>query len=670
MSGSNDTSFLLANKINFDVRNAELTDITTHFTIKLDPLETAVLFDLVEQKGKLVSYEQLFRHWSSRYVSDGVLTRVVSSLRGKFKQFEGIQVTIQNRPKQGYQLSAQIEVQEKNDHKSDFSFTKAALLFVPVIVFALVALSYVDSDSDVYDAHLEYKPLVATDKRKAGLSFNPSFSHLAFGSLNPVTQKEELSIVNLNDGSVYSYEDEGDIYTPVWLNNEKIIYRSKKSQSCYLRIATLNESFEVQEAKDALPCNQDSMLGDIERLDDETILYTDSTIPYGPGHLFSMNLRTFQSKMIPFDNLLAAGIYKVVAAPGSDLIALLINDDFKSTEVRIVNLKSGDMNIASLRTSILNRSVAWDGKTLVVQAEAGRLEFFKLKGNKLEKSRSFPVFDLFNEVVNIPNGVAFIMGLHYSDQLFFQDYNSKITQQLTDLKNSDASMAFFTSENDIIFVTNSTGIAQVKKLELATGNMTQLSNFSKEKNIKIVHSSPDNSKLVLETNNGIEVYGVSIESPGMKLETKFEGIWPNISNDEVFYATKSDSIIQLNRYDFLTNEFSLVYEGAALGGRYKGQIIFAYDKRPGIWSLVEDSPELLVNTKGEVMELIVKGDQLHYRDTTGRHYVYDGQNSSPRALPPLGYKLEDLNESGMLLRKSTSNITKVVALQESKNIPE
>ncbi len=664
MSGVNDTTFLLAEKVVFDVTNAQLASESGEKVVKLDPLEQAVLKDLVMNQGQLVPYDELFRHWSSRYVSDGVLARVISSLRSKFKLFEDVEISIKNRPKQGYMLVANV-LRRDPIIKNTSPLLKIGLAICFPLLAVVFSVFYMSSDKSAeFTIQLDYKPLISSPHSKDGLAFNPSYSHLSYSSFNKKSKLHQISIINLVDGSTYNYQEEYNLHSPEWIDEKRMIFRSKSKDYCRIRIAELDAEQRIINTMDAVECNPKSYWGDIAMLSNNYVLYTDSTTPFGPAQLFTLNLTTFKSTHIPFKGLLAAGIYKIVVAQDSDLIALLINNDYKSTEIRLINLKADDLNVASLTTNVLNFSVGWDGKTLVAKGESGSLEFYELNGDELENTHSYPVFGIFKDVVNIPNGVAFELGDIYSDQLFVKKHGNQVVQQITNLVGSDASNAYYNS-GEVFFSTNDTGINQIRRLTLNTGNFVQLSNFPKDKVINSLTVNPSNKHLALETMRGIELYSLGNESNTFSDKIEFAGILPNLTDTELFYAKVDNSTVNLFRYDLLAKKSFLVKEGAALGSRFNDDIIFAFDKRPGIWKLVDGKPELVVDTNGEVFELLVKGNEIHFRDSRNKFFIFNGHNVNQRSKAPQGYRVADTGPDLMILTKSTPNRTQVVALQKT-----
>lgn len=667
MSGHRDMTFLLDGKLIFDVRNAELRHIEKESVIELDPLEHAVLTDLVTSHGQLVPYEQLFRHWSSRYISEGVLTRVISSLRNKFRLFEELNISIKNRPKQGYVIEASIESKAKSPKLPLRTAVYIAILAFVVSVLFLVFENSKITEGSATIGKYEYTPLATSKGRKAMLAFNSSFSHLSFNTLNPETNKDEISIVSLVDGTSFNYAEEHGLYSPVWLDENRIVYRAKSKGYCQIKIAELDSQKRIVKTLDVVGCNSQSYFGDIEVLNENTILYTDAIAAYGPAHLFKLDLTSFISKMIAVSDLTVVGIYKVIVPKNSNLAALLVSEDLKSTTVRIVDLDNVGAAIASVNTGTLNMSVAWDGKTLVAKSKNSNLNYYELRGSEFTLKESMPIFDSFTGVVNVPNGVAFILGNNYVKQLYLHDTNSQLTEQLTQLTNSPMLSAVFASKNRIYFVSSDTGIDQIRRIDLETGDNRQLSDFITSTEIQGLQVNPSQTYMVASTVQGSEVFSINQEDNSLSSEASIDGVFANVTDREVFYAKTAGTGVNLYRFDLLTKQTELVFEGASFGNRYNDEIIFTFEKRPGVWRLVDGEPELMFDTAGNTRRLLVRDQEIHMLGISGDYYIYDGHKLQQQEEAPRGYQLEDIYGEFYLLNKASLKHTKVVALQDKTN---
>lgn len=73
-------------------------------TIRLGPVNMAVLMTLIDNQGQVVSRAQIFdRVWKNQTVSDDTLTRCISDLRTQLGQYSDQAQLIETLPKRGYQ---------------------------------------------------------------------------------------------------------------------------------------------------------------------------------------------------------------------------------------------------------------------------------------------------------------------------------------------------------------------------------------------------------------------------------------------------------------------------------------------------------------------------------------------------------------------------------------
>jgi len=90
-------------------------------SVRLGPVNMAVLVTLIEGRGEVISRADLFdRVWTNQVVSDDTLTRCISDLRTSLAKLSDLPVLIETLPKRGYRWVPKVATDVKQHPKSGF----------------------------------------------------------------------------------------------------------------------------------------------------------------------------------------------------------------------------------------------------------------------------------------------------------------------------------------------------------------------------------------------------------------------------------------------------------------------------------------------------------------------------------------------------------------------
>ncbi|MBM3810639.1 MAG: hypothetical protein FJW20_03275 [Acidimicrobiia bacterium] len=160
--------------------------------VSLEPRAVQVLQLLIEQRGRMVSKEELFEKvWGETFVTDNALTRVIAQLRKGLGDNAKQARYIETVPTQGYRFIAEVSEAEGragNGGKADVRKNRrvaAALIVVPALVLMLGGVIWRSSGRMVparLPGTLRTLQLTTSAGLEHGPSFSPDGSNVAYAS--------------------------------------------------------------------------------------------------------------------------------------------------------------------------------------------------------------------------------------------------------------------------------------------------------------------------------------------------------------------------------------------------------------------------------------------------------------------------------------------------------
>lgn len=125
----------------------DFSDLIIHYpnniVVELSLSESRILKLMIENPGVIYTNEELEKSgWQGRPVSVSSLTVVISSLRKKIELIEGIK--IKNKPRQGYLLQTDLNIEKKETQDSNRfrikkSNKKIHLFIYIIVIFVLIS---------------------------------------------------------------------------------------------------------------------------------------------------------------------------------------------------------------------------------------------------------------------------------------------------------------------------------------------------------------------------------------------------------------------------------------------------------------------------------------------------------------------------------------------------
>ena len=653
------TEYLIHDDTYFCVNSNSLRHIVGNEArvINLDNLESKILLYFIDHPGIAISKDELMKLWNAQYVMEHSLTRVISTLRKKLEKLNNLAFLIKTIPREGYQYNGTAIVvgltetadgtnapdtintnsSNINSTNSDTTSTHAIRLepknqksmvsmFVALLVLAILVVSigmHLTSPKEKLLWNTEPSVLEIMDNLvlKEDAIMNPDGEKIVYSSQVP-SEEWFLKVVSLDRQFSWSHKQSGyDLVAPVWLNKEELVYIMLGSNQCFIKKINIYKQNDTGDGTLISNCNAKQPSRALSVLDENTILVSDSENISLPKQLMSIDINTGKKSVFYNSSLSGAGTYRVFTSPNKTFVATLASQNWFDTDIQIFDADNLEEPYWEKNVNYPLFSIALGDSTLVYKDQVGRFRVIDFVKSAQKDEMSIPLI-ITRPVYSptyAPNGFFFTEGDKFSHKVVSVDLNNQTETVLNDISGVSTRTPILVNEGqELLYSSKQTGINQVWKRDLESGQYTQISNFAVSSFIEKIVVDESESKIAVETNKGI-ILG-SFDDAGKMVEEKMiAGDLPSFWRGDLLYSKVDSEKTVIYRYN--QNEDSttpLIQNGAYKTTSDNGVLFYSKYHASGIWQFNESGADQLVQNGsysyiGEDWD-IFEG-YLYFRDT-------------------------------------------------------
>ena len=603
----------------------------TVIILTLDNLETLIFNDLLEANGELVNYETLFSHWGNKIVTDGVLSRVISSLRNKLRKLEINELKVTNVSKKGYKLDGYLErisyvAAESEQVKAD-KFQRIGLLVTLILTLSVVIgyLAFLIFSTPKDKLSFErFSTILSNDDVKYALAVSPSTNRLAyttFSSDNRLTQ----TVYDRTLSRGIEIEDElNSVSGADFVDDDTLLIYSLNDQECTIKQVTLD--FETQSYKfnSFAKCSSQVVGKHLSSWRDNEFFYLDGVNNALSSNIYRANLATGELSQVSIDTNELGLAYAVFAAPQCNQIALLSITDNDSTRISIINVDLEEQQAWTHVEPTTLYSLSWDCERLVYKTSSGALMVHTLEDGEIDEGTEIPVLGYFYNPVAIDGGIALIKGSENSSSIVTE---SKMTSHSLTLANiSGKSQPRFWDDSTILFGVEERGEWHLARLDTKQQITAKLPDIVKDSQFENLEVNKELGLIAIQSNKQIDLYRVSDGFTAVELVSSFAGNSPFFFEDKIIYANKMGNTQSLYVRGVDANEETLLVPGGHSVTMKDGELYFDYWSKLGIWKYNEGGDHELYSQLGfESLNFVKSDGELVVKSLHGGYYaVKDG----------------------------------------------
>lgn len=470
------------------------------------------------------------------------------------------------------------------DEKARWSLKKKGLLLLSAVL--LMAFAFIGVKFYSYYSIVSFDratPLVTLDGTITSPSFSPDGKFIAFSYQALDANNADLFVESLVDGRLYQItDDDTDEKQPTWSpDGSTIAFLRYDRERCSIETAhfDLASSQSTTPQKELTECSGVLQHNDVDwSTDNKHLYYTSAISKVSPLQLFRLTIQTGKVEQLTnYTQGETRGVLGIEVAPDSKRIAILKDANWRDSTLQVLDLQT--MKTRGVRKLVgWNRYFSWsnDGSMLVYNRNSKEVDAFELKsGVEKNIARSvepiaFPIYSPTSDelvvitgrkVINIVSerlvGGEFYGHQDASDSLtsdsteFIKDDNQSLTTVISS-SSIDNYAEFANTSDTIAFVSWRTGKPQIW-LRTVDGVELQLTQFSKDFEIRRIRWSPDDRSLIYIVNNSL--YSINIKTKKVAELYKPEGDWSieaeNWSNDGrwIYFSSDKTGDWQVYRID-------------------------------------------------------------------------------------------------------------------------
>jgi len=597
--------------------------------ITLDNLETCVFNDLLNAHGQLVTYEALFEHWQDKIVTDGVLSRVISSIRGKLKKLGLADTKVTNVSKKGYKLDGELEwLSYDTDPSSDVKHIKtvnvlyAGLFVIGIVVFITVLLlfifkNYESSKEDLAFKHFKY--VLSNAEEKYGLAVSPSNSRITYASRSENNLwAQTLYDLNFSVGMTIT-DGLNHVLGGQFVDDNRLLIYSLNDTECTIKEVSLDFESLSFELTNFTGCNRGGVGMHLAPWNDNEVFYLESVSSTISANVYKANLQTGQSSLVDIDTQNLGMIYGVYAEENCNQLAILSSFEKEDNRVSIIDLDKAGREVWAQNVPETLHSVSWDCKRLVYKDSVGSLFVHQFDEGDLLQSTNIPVLGNYYNPVKISDGIALIKGIERTASITIEDNQGY--RNLTESSVAKQKLPRYWDDSTILYWSNEKGHWQLNQVNLSTRKRTLISEFIGHSDIRNFVASQEQNLIAVQTNGVINILKLSEGLDYLEPITEFEGINPYFFRNQIVYARKDESITNLYMRDISTGDEKLIVAGGHSAIVKNGELYFDYWSKLGLWKYNENgSHELHYEISFEFLRFVETDNNFIVISLTGDYY--------------------------------------------------
>lgn len=625
------------NSIEFSTDHQYIKNLINGDVVQLSHLEAQVLNKLVDNLDHYCTKQDLFACWSSEYVSDSSLTRVISILRGHFKTLDAHDILI-NKPKLGYMLLSKLEnnavpeepaVSEGDELPGGGANSKKpkrllmVLSFLVLIVAGLSLISFIFQNNEGQSLK-EYQvknwsPVLTPedDLQYQHPSISRSGTQLIYSQTNTDLEKWSIEWVDLGDleSNTLSHSTK-NLVAPVWRDDKSFAYHAYNDDECEIRLVILNNG-AIE--KDTLlhQCSERTKAKSLAWKDQKHLFFTESDSMSRPHQLYEINIETLRIKNVKTADSFGRGIYGVHTNQNRSRLALLINRDWESTDVEVYEIGNIQQSLVSFNVKRPLFSLGWlDDLDLVYQNQFGGLSIYHSDTNT-SSLLSFATDNYFSNPVAgggklaLLNGPYFVSNIH---RLNDADRVGIAKQPFVNFKKA-SQKAIAVDNGDKYFVSNRNGSEQIYRVG-KDGNKL-ISDFDTQLTIRQLLISKSLQLALVVHHDGVKAMKFTDGVVKEELYSWHNAVSGCIFNEQLLLVLVQDDTPDI--YSINSDTFDINEKLTSVGSLHcyvdQDNLYYTRYRADGIWAFhPNDDDEHIFKqpVSGKHNSLVIKDNHLWY----------------------------------------------------------
>lgn len=615
--------------------------------VSLDHLESSIMIYFISHAGEIISKNSLMDIWNSQYVMEHSLTRVISTLRKKLHDTSKPSLFIKTIPRTGYQyigLAEIIEIQpqknefedkpettelsdkpevsvtesvqdkpetSKSSDQTEVNVTKSIKIKNILIGTGLGAILLISTTLFLYEEdevkNRSYTPVfeiidTETLKEQPAVSLN---GEVVVYAAREMKGHWFIKLKNLVNSKKWIHrKDNYHLSSPLWLNNEEIIYIQWNANHCSIRKININQDESIQDGHLISNCNASNVSLALAVLDENTILYSASESLSVPMQLISIDINTGAKRHLHNYVNKGHGVYRIYVSPNKKNIAMLSTDDWYNTDISIFEIGKFDNSIWHENINLPLFSVALDDEKIVYKNLKGGFSVaYYNESSQVEQT--VPL--VFTKPVYSPtyasDGFVFTEGDKWVHQIIIELLSSGDKEVLTDFHNSVVKNPILINDTSILYYSNQTGINQIWRYDLDTKNQEQISNFEHAYFIEGIAADEISGRVAISTNEGIILTKLE-NNKLIEHRNVIKGIHPSFWDGKLIFSRLNGDINEVFQYDITNDETKLLISNGAYKTVGVGKNLY-YSKYhiAVIWKYHENMPDQLIFDEQQAIPL-------------------------------------------------------------------
>jgi len=547
----------------------------------------AVLLEYLAKSGdELVTRDQLIQDvWQDRHVEYRTVNSAISRLRkilgGKRDDF------IKTHPKLGYSLNCRIEFLGKGIPITTKSNKTKYIIYCLITSFTLLCVLLLKlslSKPEQVKINIP-KPLpVLTEKEITiepltymdGWEYFPTLSNdeslLAFTQQPKKGKAFKVAIQHLESNQTITLTPNDMSTSPLWSpHNNELFYKKLSKGKCYIEKVQVLANLTVSTPDGITSCGRYEPLSDFNSLavssDLSWLYFIYNEAATKPRVIKRYHLKNHQTQTLTAPPITFAGELKLSLSPDNNKLAFMRERDDFSTEIMILNLKSGELESIH-KSPYLPYSLTWSksGEKLLYVSQSG----YALNAIDIVTKKSTLLYQHSKQILDpvIVSDTELLLSLgdlHNANikQVDLSD-STLPTKSLINSSFKDHSAAVYNNngQEHIAFVSNRSGNYQIWLLE--NEQLKQLTQFKNTPYIEELSFSANGKNLLFYNNRKLHALNINskvITPITHPTESIKNFIWQCHSDENVLIIAKNNGLWGLYQTSVVAQTSKLLTTG-------------------------------------------------------------------------------------------------------------
>ena len=546
---------------------------------KLTPQLANILMLFIENKGKLVTFEQLHENiWKNRIDGNKTVQVALTKLRTNlgWKSDENLI----NERSEGYRLVCEvIELNEPTDAQADkieeIEAEKVKKNGIPKYLysalFAVLALTLITIQYFLFNVNqpetvrqFETKPITYIKGQELNPSLSPNGKYLAFTHAKNRTLQYQVKVKLLSDNRFLFIDDAHFSSTPSWsANGTTLYYQAFENEECLVKQVHLIEKMMFSKPVVITSCGKEKSESPVAvDKNNEWLYFSYKAAQNKAMQIKRINLITAKEQQLTSPTEDAYGDYSLSLSPDGKTLAILTFDASSIGRVYTMDLHTKEQFLSfNYKHLLYNVDWAKDGKSFFYIDQDAFIVQFNLD-NKVQTQ--IAKLSQASQTIQVIEDDHFLVGFgeFYKSDLYKSTLGTYKSVQLQDSNFNDHSITpLSASPEQYAFVSNRSGLPQIWLYD--DGSLKQLTHYQKQLSITELNLSRDNTSLVYSTNSKLNV--IDINEQIYQKVTINEGlfrspIW-HCNNETILATTKVNDVWSLVEVKPSTGTFDILSKG-------------------------------------------------------------------------------------------------------------